>query len=362
MKVIIYIGHHKVGSTALQAYLAQNWLPLAQSGILYPAVEGLGFAANLAETLGRKAVAPQNVVVREPHSALAYRMIADASKRVVPKQFRGLPAASQMIRSISKQVEAISPHTLVLCSEAFSNFGQVAAEKITDLCNAFPGAEFQIYCALRRPDDYLTSWHGQRLKVGELARPLAGTGAQQYYNSIHFDYRMVLEEWVARVPKAKISVRNYADILAVGGSSEDFVAQTGLNLPEGMTAPGRANASLPLAAFSLMERAIADLKGPEIHKLSVYLQKHGRALSPISNGEVELFGAKQRQQMFKDFQPSEAYLRQLTGRPAFFEDLEQMVEPRQISAEDASRQLLQAIDPAVLPPLAEYLTQLQQRF
>jgi len=362
MKVILYIGHHKVGSTALQAYLAQNWLPLARAGILYPAVEGLGFASNLAETLGRGTAKPQNVVVREPHSALAYRMIADASKRVVPKQFRGLPSAQQMIRAMDKQVAALSPHTLILCSEAFSNFGHVAAEKITTLCNAFPGAEFHVYCALRRPDDYLTSWHGQRLKVGELARPLHGTGARQYYNSIHFDYRMVLEEWVTRVPNAKISVRNYADILATGGSAEDFVAETGLELPEGMQAPGRANASLPLAAFSLMERAIGDLKGPELHKLSVYLQKHGRALSPVSNSEVELFGAEQRQQMHKDFQPSEAYLRSLTGRAAFFEDLDQVITPRNVPAEEASRQLLHAIDPTVLPPLAEYLTQLKQSF
>lgn len=41
MKVVFYIGHHKVGSTALQVYLSQNWLRLAQAGILYPAVEML---------------------------------------------------------------------------------------------------------------------------------------------------------------------------------------------------------------------------------------------------------------------------------------------------------------------------------
>lgn len=349
MKVILYIGHHKVGSTALQAYLAQNWLPLAKAGILYPAVEGQGFAANLAETLGHGNDASKHVVVREPHSALAYRMIADAAKRKMPKQFSGLPGTPQMLRSLRQQVDTLAPHTVILCSEAFSNFGQVAAEQIDRLCATFKDAEFQVYCALRRPDDYLTSWHGQRLKVGELARSLDGDGAQQYYDTIHFNYRMVVEEWVKRVPKARLSIRNYADILTVGGSAEDFVAETGLTLPDGMTAPGRANASLPLAAFALMERAITDLPGPARHQLSRFLQARGKALSPVANGEVELFGAPQRAQMRQDFQPSEDYLRKLTKRAAFFPDLDQMTEARPVPAQEASRQLLNALDPDSLP-------------
>ena len=44
MKVILYIGHHKVGSTALQVFLSQNSHRLLQAGILYPAVEMQGFS------------------------------------------------------------------------------------------------------------------------------------------------------------------------------------------------------------------------------------------------------------------------------------------------------------------------------
>ncbi len=365
MKVILYIGHHKVGSTALQAYLARNWLPLAKAGMLYPSVESQGFASNLAETLGHGNETSKHVVVREPHSALAYRLIADASNRPVPRQFHGLPGSLQMLRGLRTQVAALKPKTVILCSEAFANFGQVAADRIDLLCQSFEGAEFHIYCALRRPDAYLTSWHGQRLKVGELARPLEGEGARQYYGSIHFDYRIVLEEWIKRVPNATLSVRNYADVLAAGGSAEDFVAETGLSLPPGMTAPGRANASLPLAAFGLMERAIADgLPGPALHQLSRALQNRGKALSPVPNSEVELFGSKQREQMQKDFQPSEDYLRALTGRAAFFPDLDQVAQARPVPAREAARQLLAALEPDSLPrdDLKTYIRDLRKTF
>lgn len=364
MKVILYIGHHKVGSTALQAYLARNWLALARAGILYPSVEAQGFAANLADALRGAPDDSTPVLVREPHSALAYRMIADACDRPMPKQFQGLPATPQMLRALRKQVEQLAPQTVLLCSEAFANFGQVAAAQIDRLCAAFPEAEFQIYCALRRPDDYLTSWHGQRLKVGELAKPLADGGAEQYFGSIHFDYRMVVEEWIKRVPNAKVSLRNYADILAAGGSAEDFVAQTGLTLPEGMTTPGRANASLPLAALPLMERAIADLPPPLVHQLSRYLLKNGKALTPVPNKEVELFGEKQRARILKAFQPTETYLRSVTGQAAFFPDLEHVAATKPVAAQEAARQLLAALDPATLPQpaLGDYIKTLKSSF
>ena len=50
MKVILYIGHHKVGSTSLQVFLARNWAALAREGTLYPSVENRGYALNLRQS------------------------------------------------------------------------------------------------------------------------------------------------------------------------------------------------------------------------------------------------------------------------------------------------------------------------
>ena len=195
MKVIFYIGHHKVGSTALQSFLTQNWRRLAKHGILYPAVESRGFAANLAHGLGQPLKGAVNDVnVREPHSALAYRMMAEVSERKVPPQFKRLPTAAQMLLAIQNQVRALRPEALILCSEAFANFGQVDPALIRSLADHFPKAEFEIYCALRRPDEYLISWHGQRLKVGETVSALSQGGAASYYDNIHFNFRTALAQ------------------------------------------------------------------------------------------------------------------------------------------------------------------------
>lgn len=366
LKIVFYIGHHKVGSTALQAYLAQNWLPLMRSGILYPSVEGHGFAANLRDGLGKSAPSgAQPVHIREPHSALAYRMIADVSGRPIPRQFSELPSTDQMIRAIRNQVETLSPHTVILCSEAFSNFGQVNPDLVNQLGAIFPEAEIQIYCALRRPDDYLISWHGQRLKVCEQIQPLRETGASQYYGTIHFDYTMVVNAWIERLPAAQISLRNYTDIVAAGGSIEDFVQQTGLQLPsDGLTAPGRANKSLPLSAFSIMDRAVVDLDRKDAHRLSQVLQSKGHALSPIANAEIEMFGAEHRHALVETFAPFEARLAEIIEQPAFFADLDRATAARPVPEQDAARALLDAIDPASLPSqtLKDYIQSLKKEF
>ena len=367
MKVVIYIGHHKVGSTALQAYLSQNWRKLAKAGILYPAVETRGFANNLKKSLGADdKLAVSHVNVREPHSALAYRMISDVSDRKIPPQFQALPGTSQMFHAINNQVEILQPDTLVLCSEAFANFGQVDPNAISRLANHLPKAtkEVQIYCALRRPDDYMISWHGQRLKVGEKPAPLMGDGVKQYQETIHFNYRLVVEAWHERMPKAQLTSRNYSDILATGGSIEDFIAQTGLSVPDNMVTPGRANPSLPRSAFAIMRRANEELSRPAAHALSVYLQRHGDDLSPVRNSDVEMFGAPQRLQVAEAFAPVHAYISALTGKESFFPDIDQMQVCRPVPEEEATRQLLISLDPEAMPnpELRNYIQTLKNSF
>jgi len=350
MKVILYIGHHKVGSTALQVFLAQNWLRLIRAGILYPSVDARGFAYNLARTLEADDMpAPANVNIREPHSALAYRMMSEVSDRRVPAQFKTLPSAGQMFIALRQQIRRLHPETVILCSEAFANFGQVQPALIGQLCSAFPQAEFEIYCALRRPDDYLISWHGQRLKVGERLKSLAGGGTAPYFDTIHFNFRAVIEAWVQELPQARVMIRNYSDILAAGGSAEDFMQQCGTGFPDDMVPAGRANASLSRAAMEIVRRANHDLEPPAAHALCQYLLTCGDRLIPVANGEVEMFGPEIRADLAERFAPVQEYLSALTGQAAFFPDIDEVARPRPVPESEATADLLGQIDPQTLP-------------
>lgn len=350
MHVILYIGHHKVGSTALQIFLSRNWLRLARAGILYPSVESRGFAQNLAAALGDddSETGPE-MNIREPHSALAYRMMSEISERKVPQQFRALPAAGQMFVALRSQIRALRPRAVILCSEAFANFGMVDPALIGRLAGLFPKAEFQIYCALRRPDEYLIAWHGQRLKVGERLKALRAGGAAQYYPTIHFDFRAVIEPWTREIPGARLNIRNYADILAAGGSTEDFLARTGLDIPDGLIPAGRANTGLPRAAIEIMRRANHDLPAEPARTLCDYLLKNGARLSPAPNADIEMFGPPLRAELAERFAPIQDYLSAQAGQPAFFPDIGEIARTRPIPEAEAVAGLLARIDPAALP-------------
>lgn len=336
MRFILYIGHHKVGSTALQAYLAQNALTLLQNGILYPPVESQGFSHFLNKAVKSGDVAEfAPVNIREPHSALAYRMLADADGRPIPNQFKQLPPQRQMLLALRNQVAALNPDCVILASEAFINFGGCDATLVDTLRDLFPEAELQIYCALRRPDDYMLSWHAQRLKTGATLAPLRKVGAKPYRDNIHFRYDQAILPWIERCPDARVHVRNYSDILETGGSIEDFTARTGLDLPEGLLPAGRANKSLPHATVEIARLGNAALEPKSARALRRYLIDRTGGLGLVPNREVEMYGAKNRAAILEEFTSIHARLSAATGGDAFFPDLAEMATPRPVDELEA---------------------------
>lgn len=366
MKVILYIGHHKVGSTALQVYLSQNWLKLMRKGILYPAIEPQGMAHNLNVALRGKdetGILPMNV--REPHNALAFRFSSSVTGKPIPGFHENIPPVPQIINAIQRQVEELAPHTVILCSEVMSNFGAVEPKLINRLCNIFPDAEFQICCTLRRPDEYLASWHGQRLKFGHDVFALHEDALKRYFKSIHFDYRKLLEPWLKRRPEARFTIRNYADVLKAGGSTEDFVAQAEARFPRDMVPAPRANPSLPYALMEIARRGNHALAGDAPQALTRALMKAAKSLKLAENAEIEMFGADNRAQMAALFQPIDAWLGEVTGQAGFFPDLDKIGQSRPLPELDAANQALAQIGDRMIggiesPPAADFLSQLRR--
>lgn len=76
---------------------------------------------------------------------------------------------------------------MILCAEVFSNFAAADVRLIELLKTAFDVSDVTIVATLRRPDDYLISWHGQRLKFGHTVPALRDDAVGQYGRTIHFD-------------------------------------------------------------------------------------------------------------------------------------------------------------------------------
>ncbi|GHG97905.1 hypothetical protein [Pseudodonghicola xiamenensis] len=377
MKVIIYFGHHKVGSTALQSYLYRNQLALMRQGLLYPGVESESLLHLTAELLGARddlsepqaarltaaalSQAP-SMNVREPHNAMAFQMLAQASKGRVPKWHVALPGVPQMIRALRMQEKYLLPETVVICSEVMSNFGLHHPELIDRVREIYPNADHQLYCVLRRPDEYLISWHAQRLRFGDKVAALSDGAARKYANTIHFEYRKTVEPWLQRFPEAPFHLHNYADVLKSGGSVEDFFATNALDMPAGTEPPGRANESLPRAAMEIARRGNHDLAPGEAAALRRYLLNSGDDVKPIPNKEIEMYGAALRAELLERFTPIHDWLSKITGQAAFFPDLDEMARCRPVSEAEASADFLAQIPLKALPgeTLRDYIRALRQ--
>lgn len=361
MKIIIYFGHHKVGSTALQSFLARNAIALLRKGILYPAVESQGLSHLLSQALTPKARPDLGCMnLREPHNALAFRMMSDKTEAPIPPWHAPLPGLPSMLRTITHQVDILSPHTLILCSEVFSNFGAGHRDLITRLRSLFPDAEYELYCTLRRPDEYAASWFGQRLRFGHKMAPLSAPKGINY-GAIHFDYRKMVEPWVDVFQGCRIHIRNYADVLAAGGSIADFTTTVSCTFPRNLPDKGPKNPSLPRAAYEILRRANHELPAPQANTLRQILQT--LPLPGFNDRKIELFGAAQRQKLADNFAPIHDYLSQFASdSAAFFPDIEQMRQTNPVDLSEATRKLLVYLPSLPLPDpdLRDYLKQLEQ--
>jgi len=349
MRAICHIGHHKTGTTSLQAFLSCNAPSLLKAGILYPWVESQGAAFAVANAVGRldpSEMLPINI--REAHNALAFRMLADSVESwKVPSYHTDLPHSRQMLLALNNQIEAIRPDHIVLCSEVMSQFGKVAKGQIGRLRGiGLAGAdEITIWCTLRRPDEQLVSWHGQQIRFGQAPAPLSDPENGLNLDWLHVDYRGVLEPWLDEIPEAKIVLRPYAETLAEGGSVKDFLKHAGIQFPKQLRSVPRMNVSLKPAVLALMREANLTLSGPAARELAQVLPLLTKGFTLARSSEVELLGQRARDRLLEHFLPIHDWLSEISGREALFTDLDEISRCRDIPESEAFRQLIDQILP-----------------
>jgi len=125
LKLVIFIGHFKTGSSSIQSFLSSNFLRLLQAGILYPSVESQGAAWNMRAMMrGRdESTAGKSLNIIEPHNALALRLKNEEDGHGMPSYYPHPPSGFQMLELLENQISELAPNAVVLCSEVFSLFG-----------------------------------------------------------------------------------------------------------------------------------------------------------------------------------------------------------------------------------------------
>ena len=357
MRVILFIGHHKVGSSALQHYLARNAPALLRQGILYPAIEAAGMR-RLQSRVAAAIAGPLHINIREAHNALAFSMMSDITGKSVPSLHTDLPNTDTMLANISSQIDRCQPHTVILASEVMANFYNVGTATIKRLLANFSGADLTVTATLRRVDDYLVSWQGQRLRFGHAPPRLSDGGMS---GGIHFNYRKMIKPWADTCEDATWHLCNYADVVAAGGSVPHFFNTNSLPLTINNTAEARVNTGLHRALIEIARRGNTELEKGTAQTLLQGLRTLGGQLDLPDTSDIELYGAPRRTKIFNRFAPVQAYLSDFVGHP-FFPDIDDILIPRPVPEDLANAQALTQIRARHLAgfpePVRDWLMQL----
>jgi hypothetical protein len=350
MKVVAHIGHHKTGTTTLQTFLSQNSHRLLKNGILYPWTESEGAAYAVAKAVGggdRQEILPFNV--REAHNALAFRILSDVLPEwKIPPYHKRLPHSRQMLLMLENQISTIKPQFIVLCSEVMSHFGKIVPDQIALMRERGLGQadKFMLWCTLRRPDEQLVSWHGQQLRFGQSPAPLSHIDNGLNLHWLHVDYRGVLEPWLKQIPESEAVLRPYREVIAAGGSVEDFVKNSGLPWPKEMLPAVTMNVGFKPAVVSLLRLANRELPPEDSRKLREVSGVLVQDMKLPTSSEVEFFGVEQRVRLAAHFAPIHDWLSQTSGSDPFFPDIAEMEQCRPISERDSFQALLDQLTPS----------------
>lgn len=227
--IVLHIGRHKSGTTALQQHLHRHRVALRAQGFLYPAAGQ-----------GRR---------------IAHHDLAEAFMQA---QGADTPALAETIQRFEQALAAETEGwhgTLVISSEAFQN---VAPAHVARL---FPPAQTRVVVYLREQGEYLVSAYQQHIQASTDHGTLA-----QYHQAVGtLSYERFLQKWAGVYGEDRLQVARYERQRLLGGDIvQDFCQRTGLPL----LAPPEGEDQNPSIGGALLEvKRLSNALAPDITTL-----------------------------------------------------------------------------------------------
>lgn len=265
MQLLLHIGIHKTGSTAIQRFCWQNRAALAAQGVLYPNAYITNFGQH----------------------ALAWALGLHHPKRdhsLVPEQ---------VAQGILDEARRSGAKWVIVSSEDFESLNDEAVAKLGSLFKDMP-AKIVVY--LRRQDEALLAAYNQRVK--SFVSRFKGTVeelTQKRFVPERFDYWRLTQRWAKIFGDEAMCVRIYdTSRFPEGNIIPDFLSILNLSL-EGMTTESlrSVNKSVPPLALEILRRSNSKDMTRIVH--NALMRKLREASSKYPTERARLPAAAQRE-------------------------------------------------------------------
>lgn len=214
-KLILHIGAHKTGTTALQNFLALNYEQLLSYGVLYPR-----FSANIAV----------------PHHIIMRPIVAPKNNDYIwsIEGVDNIRTELDIRDAIHREVDETGAHTVIMSTEfLFVNkpiFNNIAEGNLARYAKRlFSGFDVEVVVYLRNQPDWLESCYIEAVKGAHTCYEHDIKEYILYRHPEYMDYREYLEPWLDAFGRERIHVRIYER--AAGAIEKDVINNIGLFFP-----------------------------------------------------------------------------------------------------------------------------------
>jgi hypothetical protein len=277
MKIVLHIGTHKAGSTAIQHMLWHNRDRLLKKGFCYP----------------------QPIDGQPGHHEVAWTIRSSAGGKT-PKQ-----VGRDVLSKLRRQLQRSDCHTAILSSEEFEF--ATTPDQLRMIKRELPADPLRIVIYLRRQDKYLVSEYGQHLRMYK--HRFSGSIHDFYmrYNLLgRLNYLRALTRWANVFGEKNLIVRPFEPCQFENGTLIDDaraafgLTDVALEVPQDLT----INKGLSGPACVLLSHANRHDLDPESHRRLVDLLYRQEAL--LAEASFDLLSSRNVVDLMAQFADSNA--------------------------------------------------------
>lgn len=290
-KILLHIGTHKTGSTAIQSFCYKNSMALIQQGILYP--------ESYTKWGGHHQI-PWHLGVTHPYKDEDITF-------------------DQIMLYLKQQIAIYQPRQVILSSEDFEFLPLPALKRLKETLDDYP-IEILIY--LRRQDNYLISEYKQhvRMEVTQFSGTLFDF-VLKYDFEPRFNYKYITDKWSEVFGKNSLIVRPFEkQQLKDGDVVEDFISTINIERTENIQSVESSESNIGLSNMATLL----------LSKLNAYdISNRGRLIELLRDldfPDIDLISSKARKEILSRFEASNSDIaKQYLGRSngqLYFDDLQ----------------------------------------